>query len=770
MPFSNQSSLGVSAQPLPVLQERYALRRCMAETALGKLYWAEDLKESRDNNQQTNILVFTLSPELTRNTVFEQAFGHALSSYQKPAPCMPHVSDDGKTPDGLRWMVIRNITGMLLSERLAELDMRGMPPQEALDLLGSLAEALNCFRPEGIYGFMEPGSVLLGEKGPFLLAAPVVTALRGAYHSAPAAGSRHTLHSSYISPEVLLGDRPTPQDDTFSIACIAYHLLQGESAYNRHSTLEAAVRGLAPVSIRKLRPEAWLTLQQGLALQRDKRQKDPAILLRNLRRKQKKKLMLPIAALVAATAVAVSTYHLLTNWNKATEPAEQQETQPQSAPPPADEGDRSATDDANNLAASAAPATEIAAPAEPTLPDITPSEPSPALSGLDTLLEQAAQAIQDGKLLSDDPAEPAAIDHLRKIVSIDPENETARELLLQVISDQHSEAAALLAAEKAADAKALLETADKLITEFTLAPSLKRQVELETAVSQQQRQQTMAAAESAGNADTQETAVSAVEAQFLERAREAIAQGNLTEGDENGESAAAYLDALLTKNPDHPEALKLLQEVATQQQEQALAYLRKRDTDNARIRLDASQRLIGKYRLEDLVGEQITLEKRFRETQTMGIFPTEQAAEPASANTTTTGSAEPATPTPASVAPTAGQQPDSTEAELNRTVTIPPPVDAPVEVRVSPDLPIESTLNTGADTALPPTAILPPSGAPEPAAIAEPMPIEPNTSIFQVPPPGGNNNGDNTFVPDVPELIEVPLEVITDGLPNGESQ
>ena len=321
MPFSNRSPQDASkVQNLPTLQERYALRRCMAETALGKLYWAQDLKQIQGNGEQANVLVFTLLPALAQDPVFEQVFGHVLPTYQKPVPGMPQISDDGKTADGTRWMVMHNIGGMLLSERLAELDSRGMPMADAVELLDNLSTAVSNQRPEGVFGYLEPGAVLLGSTLPCLLTAPVVAALRMAYSSNPAERSRQTLHSGYISPEVLLGDMPTSEDDTFSIACIAYHLLQGERPFGKQSTLEAAVRNLSPASCRKLRPDAWHALQQGLSLKRASRPKTPATLLRTLQRKQHKKLLLPIAALVAASAVAFTTYHLLSSRDTAPAP------------------------------------------------------------------------------------------------------------------------------------------------------------------------------------------------------------------------------------------------------------------------------------------------------------------------------------------------------------------------------------------------------------------------------------------------------------------
>ncbi|WP_308873256.1 hypothetical protein [Thiothrix subterranea] len=175
------------------------------------------------------------------------------------------------------------------------------------------------------------------------------------YNNNSSERTRQTLRSGYISPEVLLGDTPTPEDDTFSIACLAYHLLQGSAPFGKHSTLEATVRNAAPSSIRKLRPDTWAALQQGLNLKRTARQKTPTALLNTLQRKQQKKLLLPLAGLVAAGAVALTTYQLLSSWSNAPEePAATRTTELELTPPD--------TDTARNTTESAALINEEAVP------------------------------------------------------------------------------------------------------------------------------------------------------------------------------------------------------------------------------------------------------------------------------------------------------------------------------------------------------------------------------------------------------------------------
>lgn len=768
MPFSNRPSVDATiGQNLPILQERYALRRCMANTALGKLYWAQDLKQTQGNGEQANVLAFTLLPALAQDPVFEQVFGHVLPTYQKSMPGMPQILDDGKTADGTRWMVMLNISGMLLSERLAELDDRGMPLPEALELLDNLKHVFASQTPDGVFGYAEPNAILLTEKAPCLLTAPVAAALRMAYRNPPSEYTRQTLHSGYISPDVLLGDTPTSADDTFSIACLAYHLLQGLPPFGKQTTLEAAVRNFAPGSIRKLRPDTWAALQQGLNLKRAARQPTPTALLRILQRKQQKKLLLPAVALVAASAVAITTYQLLSSWGEPPENAADTRITGLEAIPSNNTPQPDAADTATLVGERGLPPVpdqdSVQAEADKLAAETANQTKPTTTKELSVLQAQAADAIRTGK--------PAALDYLRQAVALAPDNTKTQQLLTQLITDQHAETEALLSAGKLEEASKLLSTTDRLITEFTLADSLKRQVSLEAEVSQAQRKLALAQEQetpatnatippetTAAPSDTDDTN----SRQYLERAQQAISYGNLSRGDDRSESAIAYLSPLLAQTPDHPDAMKLLEKIVAAQQEEARTLLSKRDTDKARTALNDSQTLIGKYKLDNQVEEQIALEKRYRETLAMGVFT--PGTEPETPATTAPTQPEPAKPEPTAtitatppVAPPApAQETENPEAaEMATSTEAVPTANPPMEVRVSPDIPVQDAINV-TTTELPPVQL----------ENAVPEPITPPSSnvIFEVPATDADHSG-TTFTLDVPNLIEVPLDTIKESLP-----
>lgn len=749
MPFSHSSATQAQVQDLPILQERYALRRRMADSALGKLYWAQDLKMT-EAAARNSVLVFTVLPELSQNPLFEQILGHILPSYQKPSLGKPQVIDDGKTADGLRWLVMRNVSGMLLSERLQELDERGMPFAEAMTLLESIAAAVDYQQPEGVFGYLEPNTILLGEQPPCLLTAPVAAALRAVHQRSAADKARQTLHSGYISPEVLLGDTPSSEDDSFSLAAITYHLLQGEAAFGKHSSLEATVRNLAPRSIRKLRSDAWHVLQQGLSTKRANRPKNPTTFLQMLQRKQQAKRFISIAALGITIAVALGTYSWLASDTPAPQP-----------------------NDISSTAPSIAASTSTASPS-------TAGEATS--TNLATLLEKAAIALRKGKILTSNNADPSAVDYLRQVAAQDPDHPDLKKLLAQIIDAQHRDAETLLSAGNAEEAHKLLSVTNNLISEFTFADALKRQVSLETAVEEARRKAAPAAtaemttdttapansalpladtteASSTPPATIETTASLTTPNAALEQARKAIEYGNLTTGDERSESAVAYLAPLLAQNPKDSEALKLMKDIATAQQEKAKKLMEKREVEPARAALNDTQKLISEYRLDHLVQNQISLEKRYRDTVEIVALEAKKAAEQAAANDLPPGisrSSDPNATTPATPAvrvaiPTpqpepAGENPEAAETNAIRAV----------EARVSPDLPVQSA------PAPRPTPVAPPVVQPRPVAVTPPPVAQPR------PVPAPVQPAPTTFVPDVPDLMEVPLDVIKEGLQNNE--
>ena len=739
MPFSHHPAAEAADTPLsdlPLVGERYVLRRCMAETALGKVYWACDQHKPQPDDAACNALIFTVLPALARNSVFEQALRQVLPAYQQENATQPTILADGKETDGTRWLVLQNIRGMLLSERLQELDDRGMPPNEAFEILYGISHAIGSHPPQGVFGFLEPGAILGDGHEYCLLNAPVVAALRLASNgiiSNPQ--NRQTFHSSFISPEVALGDQAESRDDTFSLACIAYYLFQGHAPFGNQTTLEAAVRNASPAVIAKLKPEMWAALRQGMSLKREQRQASPPLLLQGLQQRARPRLLLPMAAFSVLSLVAYAGYQIFSDNEpvpaaiptEAALPANTvipttEETLPSQTPtlvnepglpPVADQetaqaaAERRATEtaakaqeDADRLAAmqrevQAQVASELAAATA-----ANTAKTAEQQKQIDTWLKQAQTAVREGKLLSNDITRPAAANYLTQVLELDPENITAKKLSLQMVDDLHREAEGLLKARRYDAANEVLLDSDKLITEFNLTDSVQRQAQLEIQADQ----------------STQETNKAK---HYLQSAERAMGYNNVMQGDERSESAIGYLSALFEAYPDHPEGTKLLKRIIRQQHEQASGALQKRNNDEARRYLNDSQKLIGRYTLDDMVENQLDLEKRYRDKQLEGIFPSTNPA-PSADNTKPAPSATNATPR---------QPPEKRRGENDKPTTAP---GTPATVPTEPPAVAPAIVPTEPPAVAPATVAAPTTEQPAPAAVT-PAPAEPAAPTETVP-------------------------------------
>lgn len=608
----------------PMIKGRYVLHHCLSTTSLMALYWVHDEQaEEPDALSATadkNLLLAIINPAISALRGFEQAFRNNRAYFALPKHGQPHVIDDGKEPGGQLWFAMRDTDGILLSERLQELDDRSLPVDTANRIAHAIYQTTQSLQDQP-YGFIEPGIIQKAENNTYkLLNAPIVRALQQTLSTQQE--QKLALHSPYLSPSVAVGDLPVAEDDSFAIAAVYYELLTHQTPFAKRSTLEAAVHGDAPHTIKKLNEHQWQALKNALAFQRKPRPANPQQLLKQLNSKQRKKLVYPVAAVAALGISAFAVYHLIGKVGEVlptdTQALQQQTDTAATLPDPLVSSDTDNTESRTNTGNDTqTPAQDTPPPAstadETTKPLLSPVATDTAITtdtdtatanaaDIQQLLDKARQAIAANQFIATGTKTDTATTHLQAVLEHSPEHAGALALLNEVINEQHQQVQAALEARNYNQAEQQLEVTDALISEFALADFLIPQARLEATLENKLHKQTMIA-------------------QYLERAQAAMQRDKLTQGDEEGEGAVDYLRALLLEVPDHPEGQALLKDIVSRQHQQARQLMREQAFEEARSILDSSQRIIGRYRFDALAEKQLQLEDRYRDRQLADNMP-----------------------------------------------------------------------------------------------------------------------------------------------------
>ena len=223
------------AGPAPgdVLKNRFVLHQCLADGSTSRLFRALDRRREAagDPDPWVVLKVVTAPPgpgsgerepralqALRREAAIAQGLEH---------PNLPRIL--GIDHDGPHTFVCM---AWLEGESLAAiLDSRGTRPMtrvQALHIIEGVGRALIHLHAKGItHADVKPGNILVTAQGD-------ATLLDFGVALGPGAGDLPAVRGftpEYASPDVLAGSEPTPSDDLFSLACVAYRMLGGHRAF-----------------------------------------------------------------------------------------------------------------------------------------------------------------------------------------------------------------------------------------------------------------------------------------------------------------------------------------------------------------------------------------------------------------------------------------------------------------------------------------------------------------------------------------------------------
>jgi len=206
----------------------YKVERLIGRGGMGAVYRASEEGLGR------KVALKVIAPELAQDERFRERFlreSRIAASLDHPHVIPIYQAGD---EDGLLFLAMRYVEGYDLANLVAE--EGALEPKRALDLLGQIAEALDAAHEKGlVHRDVKPSNVLIAESGRrehCYLGDFGLTKRTGSLSGVSVAGEIvGTLE--YVAPEQITGDPLDERSDVYSLGCVLYECLTGQSPFPR---------------------------------------------------------------------------------------------------------------------------------------------------------------------------------------------------------------------------------------------------------------------------------------------------------------------------------------------------------------------------------------------------------------------------------------------------------------------------------------------------------------------------------------------------------
>ena len=239
-----------------VLRDRFLLQERIAGGSMGVVYKAMDRRLAEGGADRPWVAIKVLSAHLNENAL-------ALRALQQEAAkgrCLAHPNIvrfvDLDRDDDLYFMVMEWLEGTTLAEILDSPGSGNIDQARAFAIVQQVGKALDYAHRCGIvHADVKPGNIMMMPNGDaklfdFGIARVVQKQLQEQPDFDP--GALGLMTPAYSSMQVLTGEKPTPADDVFSLACLLYRLLAGYRVFGPRNAAEAAEEGMKPQRLESL--------------------------------------------------------------------------------------------------------------------------------------------------------------------------------------------------------------------------------------------------------------------------------------------------------------------------------------------------------------------------------------------------------------------------------------------------------------------------------------------------------------------------------------
>jgi TonB family protein len=241
-----------------VLKDRFELLEAVGGTQ-ARVYRARDRRRAEAGSTAPWVAV-KLVPASGDPRAVAALRREALLGARLSHPGIVRVHDLDRDGEWL-FLTLEWLDGESLDRVLGQRGDRPLPRVQALPIVEGLCRALAHAHAEGVvHGDVKPGNVFLAADGRTRLLDFGAARDLGADAPGPAART-----PAFASPAILAGAAPTPADDLFAAAGVAYRLLAGAPPFGAQTAAEAAAAGARPAPVASLTPAQWRALDRALA-------------------------------------------------------------------------------------------------------------------------------------------------------------------------------------------------------------------------------------------------------------------------------------------------------------------------------------------------------------------------------------------------------------------------------------------------------------------------------------------------------------------------
>jgi serine/threonine-protein kinase len=230
---------------------RYKIDAVLGQGGMSAVYRGED------PNLHRTVAIKLIHSHLTGDPEFVRRFeAEAAAVAQLRHPNIIQVYDFNHDDDTY-YMVLEYLPGETLQARLRREARagKGLPAPEALEIAAAVADAVEYAHRRGlIHRDIKPANIMLDDQGrPTLMDFGIAKIMGGAQHTATGAvvGT-----ATYISPEQVLGQRPTERSDIYSLGVTLYEMVAGRPPFEADSAMTLMMKHVneLPPDLRTLSP------------------------------------------------------------------------------------------------------------------------------------------------------------------------------------------------------------------------------------------------------------------------------------------------------------------------------------------------------------------------------------------------------------------------------------------------------------------------------------------------------------------------------------